>query len=384
MRICFVLPVIEYFSPVSGGAVATVTRHLARELEQLGHEVSVVTPDDAQPLYADGRVFPVHMQVNRGARRLLEHARARLLGWAHPQQEHYWECALEIVAREKPDVVVLANDLVGAHRVRRVLPEVRVVCWLHNECTVSQKQIRMLEQNDLFVCCSEYVRRWFLREYRRDASRVFTVHAGVDHTAFTPRGESPVGGPLRLLFVGRLDPNKGVDLAVECARRFRQRALPVELTVVGHTWFYKRSCAASERYLVSLRDGMREAGAVWTGHVPRDFLPEVIRRHDVALVLSRSQEPFGLVVLEAMASGLAVVASFRGGLREACGGAARIVDPENIDGIMEVLLRFHHRREELAEWKLHAIQRAERARWGGTAGEFLGALGETRAGATRK
>lgn len=111
------------------------------------------------------------------------------------------------------------------------------------------------------------------------------------------------------------------------------------------------------------------------GHVPRRFLPEVMRQHDVALVPSRSQEPFGLVVLESMASGLAVVASPRGGLSEACGGAAILVDPEDSVGIEAWLERLCSDRAELERWKIRSLERIKAARWSGTAETLCRAVG---------
>ena len=54
MRILFLLPIGEYYSREWTGAIATITRHLARELGAAGHDVTVLTPDDGGTLFAEG------------------------------------------------------------------------------------------------------------------------------------------------------------------------------------------------------------------------------------------------------------------------------------------------------------------------------------------
>src|SRR4051812_10922233 len=56
MRFCFVNMPVEYYSPVSGGAVSTVTAEIAEELLSLGHAVTVVSYTDDQPVHPVGTV----------------------------------------------------------------------------------------------------------------------------------------------------------------------------------------------------------------------------------------------------------------------------------------------------------------------------------------
>ena len=119
-----------------------------------------------------------------------------------------------------------------------------------------------------------------------------------------------------------------------------------------------------------MRESLARAGAVSLGHVTRERIGEVFRQHDVVCVLSRWNEPFGLVALEAMASGCAVVASDRGGLPEACGDGAILVDPDDPAAVRATLRRLVTDPAALAEAKTRAWRRARTASWETVADRF--------------
>lgn len=135
--------------------------------------------------------------------------------------------------------------------------------------------------------------------------RARVANAGVDTKLFTPAPEH--SWKWRLLYCGRIDPRKGIDLAVSALPR-----LPAEATlrIVGD---------GDAEHREELERQARELGVadrVRFDRVPRDRLPHVFAEHDVLLFPVRWEEPWGLVPLEAMAVGLLVVASGRGGSAE--------------------------------------------------------------------
>lgn len=373
MLFCFVMLPFEFYSPVSGGAIATVTMNVARELEAQNHDVVVLAADDGQPVYGAGTVLQTPINRTGQLRGFMSHIQARLCGWDWPNQGRFWRTVSENLKNLNPDIVVLSNDFAGASEVRRALPQAKVVVWVHNECHSNGDIPEGLAATDVFLTCSRYIKNWLTRRYKLSEDRVCVAHAGVDTNVFFPTKREPHEG-LKLLFTGRLDPNKGVDIAVEAFRNLRSLNLPVSLTVAGHSWFYIRSSGEEEPFLKQLRLAMRDLRVDWLGHVPRRWIPAVMREHDVALVMSRSQEPFGLVVLEAMASGLAVVASPHGGLREACGAAGIFADPENNEQITQILRDLCENPTALQEWKKRSLTRASTSRWRQTADVLLDAV----------
>jgi glycosyltransferase involved in cell wall biosynthesis len=145
------------------------------------------------------------------------------------------------------------------------------------------------------------------------------AHAGVEGDLFRPAPDHP--WRWRLLYCGRIDPRKGIDLAVSCLPLLPDEA---RLLVVGDGDPEHRG--ELERLAEDL--GVRER--VRFDRVERSRLSETFADSDVLLFPVRWEEPWGLVPLEAMAVGLLVVASGRGGSGEYLGDGRNclLADPD--------------------------------------------------------
>jgi D-inositol-3-phosphate glycosyltransferase len=157
--------------------------------------------------------------------------------------------------------------------------------------------------------------------YRADPDRIRVVPPGVDHTIFTPRPRHEARERLHLtglrlaLYVGRIQPHKGPDVAVrtlaEAVARDPELTRDLQLAIVGGP-------SGGDAEVARL---MELAGALGVADRVIMFPPQAQARladfyaaADVVLMPSRS-ESFGLVALEAGAVGTPVVASAVGGLR---------------------------------------------------------------------
>ena len=158
-----------------------------------------------------------------------------------------------------------------------------------------------------------------VRLYGAPADRVEIVAPGVEHALFSPgdpdgaRAALGLGpGPV-LLFVGRVQPLKGLDLAVATLDALGAHVGRAQLLVVGGPSGQQgRAELARARRLVEA-NGLAER-VRFVAPQPHHRLATYYRAADVVLVPSRS-ESFGLVALEAAACGAPVVAAEVGGLR---------------------------------------------------------------------
>ena len=371
MRFVFINMPIEFYSPTSGGAIATIIAMTTKNLLAMGHEVKILSILDDNVPYSLGSLIELKVRRREAmgiVERKLRGLQNRLCQWDWPAYGEYLaqvRKSLRTADVKCQDCIISFNDL----QLARYLPQYRNHwVWLQNECFSNTNRVRRtVRRLRGMLCCSEYIREWTISRYSVPDDSIYTLHSGVDREQFKPGEQSPTSTGLRCLFVGRLDPNKGVDLAIQAVAAVVKRGLPVCLSIVGGTWFYGNDSDGSHTYLRQLTELSLGQPVNFLGHRSREQLPEIYRSHDLAFVLSRSNEPFGLVTLEAMASGCAVIASNRGGLPEACGGAATLVDPDDLGSIVRALTSMAEQPTNLAEAKQAAIERCVQADWSAVA-----------------
>jgi glycogen synthase len=119
-------------------------------------------------------------------------------------------------------------------------------------------------------------------------------------------------GKLKLLYVGRLSPEKGIETAISSLDSLPEIDKPhVTLDVYGNGF---------SDYEKHLRDNVASKGygdrVVFHGNVPRQEIPTIMGRYDSLIFPSEWEEPFARTVLEAMASGLVVIGTTTGGTGE--------------------------------------------------------------------
>lgn len=192
--------------------------------------------------------------------------------------------------------------------------------------------------------------------------RVVVIPNGVDDIFRRPRAGSGAASrgadrAVRLLFVGRGDPYKNLDAAVQALKILvDDRGQDAELVVVGG-----RDSRYPEPWRLAEKLGV--AGRVRaTGHLDEAELAEAYASADVLVAPSR-YEGFGLPPLEAMASGLPVVCSGAGSLPEVVGDAALICDPDDPGTIADAVARIVADPQLRAALQARGRARADRFRW---------------------
>jgi len=137
------------------------------------------------------------------------------------------------------------------------------------------------------------------------------VPIGVDVERFERAVAADLGRGTKMLFVGRLDERKGFPIAVAAFERLAMRRPDLRLIVVGE---------GPDRAAVARLPGALRERVTMLGAVANADLPPVYAACDVFLGPSVGGESFGVVLVEAMAAGLPVVASDIAGYREVVRG----------------------------------------------------------------
>jgi glycosyltransferase involved in cell wall biosynthesis len=136
------------------------------------------------------------------------------------------------------------------------------------------------------------------------------IYPGIDTQVYVGEVKPPGAGIQKLLWVGHLDARSGATTAVRALQQAREENLRASLSIYGR---------GDSGYVAELRSyiAMHSLPVEFlpVSNLVRD-LPQVYRRHDVLVHTTEWGEPFSLIPLEAMASGLPVVGAAVGGVRE--------------------------------------------------------------------
>jgi glycosyltransferase involved in cell wall biosynthesis len=146
------------------------------------------------------------------------------------------------------------------------------------------------------------------------------------------------------MFLGRIVSEKGLDLLLDSLGRIRLRGRRPRLTVVGS------GPELTAMQSLAARLGVDDQVS-FVGPKRGAELAEILNRHQILVVPSRYDEPFGVVALEGIAGGCVVVGSSGGGLPEAigpCGVTFTNGDAEALARVLEKLLMQPNERERLS------------------------------------
>ena len=245
---------------------------------------------------------------------------------------HFWEQALLPVGARRAEVLYCPANLAPAASRRTVvvihdLAPLRHPGWYSPTFTSYQRRLLPLLANRArrVITPSEFSRRELAEGLDLDPQRVSVVPNGVDER-FSPR---PTRSPYAARSVS-ISPTCSSSAHASRARtspRWPRRA--ASCASWGSTW-WRRARAAPTCGPARRRPCTRSA-TCRSSHLPGLYAGAL------ALAMPSLYEGFGLPVLEAMASGVPVVAADRAALPETCGGAALLVDPEDGTALADAL-----------------------------------------------
>jgi D-inositol-3-phosphate glycosyltransferase len=258
----------------------------------------------------------------------------------------------------------------------------------------AQGEARAIAQADLLVAGSGSEYADLTGRYGAPADKIRLVPCGVDPELFWPgdrrRARDRLGLDLEgrhlLVYVGRLDPIKGIDLAVDVLAALNEGwpGLDVELLVVGGSPRPLRY----RQQVAELRNRVNWQAAAGRVHFiparPHQALSLVYQAADLLVMPSRT-ETFGLVALEAQACGVPVVASRAGSLPEVVsdGISGVLVGRRDVRIWAEMVAALLTSPARLQAMRAAAAAQATRFSWHATATALLSAYHETVASFTR-
>jgi spore coat protein SA len=297
--------------PVLGGAIQTyisgVLPHLRKQ-----HDITVLGTDDPS-LPNQETIDGIHY--------------VRIPGKIF---EIYREGVEKYVQSNQFDLIHIFNRPRLVIPVRNTAPEAKIVLSMHNdmfepEKIDSEEAMKLLEEVSQIVTVSDYIGNVIKTLYPQAESKVRTIYSGVDIERFLPGNHSNmkhIRNDIRkanglenkkvLLFAGRLSSNKGVDKLVRAIPELSKKFKDLALVIMGSKWFSLEETTDYIAYVRSLAKKL-PIPVVATGFVAPSKIHNWFAAADLFVCTSQWQEPLARVHYEAMAAGLPIVTTARGG-----------------------------------------------------------------------
>ncbi|WP_150272494.1 glycosyltransferase family 4 protein [Paenibacillus tepidiphilus] len=231
----------------------------------------------------------------------------------------YEASVLEFLEDESFDLIQIDNRPLLMAAVKRRHPHTPVLLFLHS-MTFVPAHVRIagcLARADGIAANSRSLQLRLCRRFPGVEKKLRVIPLGADLSRFTPasaaererlRRHYNLPPVFTVLFVGRVIPRKGVPVLLRAMHRLKRR-LPAHLIIAGK---------GKPAYVRQLRALARRLGVrvSFLGNVAHGHIHELYQAADCFVCPSQRHEAFGLVNVEAMATGLPVIASSNGGIRE--------------------------------------------------------------------
>lgn len=326
-----VLLVSWEYPPVVVGGLGRHVHHLATALAEAGHEVVVLC---RRPTDTDPSTHPSTDEMVEGVR-VVAAAQdphefafgADMMAWVLAMGHAMVRTGLAISGpsgRWAPDVVH-AHDWLVAHPAIALAEffDVPLVSTIHateagrHSGWVSgaiSRQVHAIEswlvhESDSLITCSASMSEEVVELFGPGLAETHVIRNGIDAALWPFARRTAHGGPPRLLYLGRLEYEKGVHEAIAALPRIRRTHPGTTLTIAGdgtqQEWLLAQ--ARKHKVLKCVR---------FVGRLGHADLVEMLHATDAA-VLPSHYEPFGIVALEAAATGAPLVVADVGGLGEA-------------------------------------------------------------------
>ena len=277
--------------------------------------------------------------------------------------------AVRLVLRARGGVYVSTVTIPSWVVLGRLLRR-RVVCHVHEAERSAPRWARWVLAAPARLASAVVVNSAFSRDVLADSFPALRDRAVVlANSVPGPVDPSPararLEGPVRLLFVGRLNPRKGPQVAVATLAELVRRGVDARLDLLGavfpgYEWFEEelRAAVAADGLVDRVRFlGFQED--IWAATADAD----------VVLVPSVVDEPFGNTAVEAVLAARPLVVSATSGLREAAAGyaSARAVEPDRpalwADAVQEIVADWPAVRRQAGQDAAIAAQRHDPARY---------------------
>jgi spore coat protein SA len=249
----------------------------------------------------------------------------------------------------------------------KVLPNTRFSLSLHNEMFAPSKisyaeAVECINRVDFINTVSIFIADGVKKLYPTAENKLNVVYSGVNLDDFAANW-SPIGISNKMqlkkkygidnkkvvLHVSRISPKKGTHIVLHAMKKVAEAYPDSALVIVGSKWYGKNEEDEFTQYCKTISKEVN-APVIFTGFIPPSEIPPYFNMGDVFVCASQWNEPLARIHYEAMAAGLPIITTDRG-------GNAEIIE-ENINGLV---LKDYSNPDSLADYINYLISNPDKA-----------------------
>ncbi|RFU61298.1 glycosyltransferase family 4 protein [Peribacillus glennii] len=249
-------------------------------------------------------------------------------------KDHFFQQVCQSLKEIQFDVIQVYNRPGYIPFIREASPQSKIILSLHNLVYNTLKIERALAEAafrevDWIFTVSRFVAQDTAEKFPDASAKIQPLYTGVDLDEYSPiwsktgrewrneirslyhlESKDPV-----ILFVGRLVPDKGCHLILAAMNEILKNVERAKLLIVGSKWYADQS---TSKYIEGLKQlaTEHEDSIVFAFYIPVDEIPKYYAAADLFICPSQWKEPLARVHYEAMAAGLPIITTSRGGNHE--------------------------------------------------------------------
>jgi glycosyltransferase involved in cell wall biosynthesis len=248
-------------------------------------------------------------------------------------KETYEENVAAELTKHTFDVIHVFNRPASLIKYKEASPTSAFVLSIHNDMfsplKISKELAKQaIEQSTIITTVSEYIKHTITGRYKLPSDKIEVVYSGIDLEQYVPiwtekgqqiresmRKELDVANKKVILFIGRLNKTKGPHILIQCMSEVLVCHPDAVLVIVGGKWFSDNGWNDYVKQLHQLAKPYGEK-IIFTNYIPAEKIPHIFLISDVFVCSSQWHEPLARVHYEAMAAGVPIITTNRGGNTE--------------------------------------------------------------------
>ncbi|WP_209125530.1 glycosyltransferase family 4 protein [Alkalihalobacillus sp. BA299] len=296
---------------IKGGAIQVLIDGIVPILSEK-HDISIFSVAD-------------HSLPNREIVNNIEYIRV-------PYKNYMREIA-KLLSQSRFDIIQVYNRPKAILHFKEVAPNSKLILSLHNDVLREEKVAyelgkKVIETCDHIFAISQYIKQELMNRFPEAGDKTTVVYSGVNLNDYSPIWSSHIQ-PIRqhyrekygvenkkvILFAGRLCKSKGPHILIQAMRSLIKKHPDAVLVIAGGKWFSDNTINHYVYYLYQLAKPLKEK-VIFTKFIPAQEIPKFFLIADIFVCSSQWEEPLARVHYEAMAAGLPIITTNRGGNTE--------------------------------------------------------------------